>query len=217
MNGYYCFSSMAYVLKHRHELKGAKLHIMLALIDYTNDKGQCYPSTATICASAGISASTLEKHMPELVSSGHVIVQERWREDGSRDSNLYSIPMVDVVPPISGGRVPPIIGGEVPPISGGESIYKEEDINKNITEWGFEVPTLADVVKYVYEKKWDHILDPEDFIEHYERLGWKNKQGKPVKNWKTTLYNNWVKKRLAPEPTPPNVNATKPTRDYDCE
>lgn len=130
MNGYYCFASMAYVLKHKQVLRGPKMQIMLALIDYTNANGECFPSISTICRDAVISRTTFEKHMPELIRDGHIQVEQRWREDGSRDSNLYRIPMLNVTPATG---VSPADGVGVTPANGVVSRYNKED--KDFTVW----------------------------------------------------------------------------------
>lgn len=55
----------------------------------------------------------------------------------------------------------------------------------------FVPPTLEEVQEYVHDNHYD--VDAQEFLWHYAKLGWKNVNGKPVKNWKQTLIQVWVK------------------------
>lgn len=76
-------------------------------------------------------------------------------------------------------------------------LYKEE-LKENLTdkpkekkERAFYPPSLQEVESYVKEKGYS--VDALKFLNHYSKLGWKNVQGKPVRDWKQTLVTNWVK------------------------
>lgn len=179
MNGYYCFASMAYVLKHKRQLRGPKMQIMLALIDYTNENGECFPSISTICRDAVISRTTFEKHMPELIRDGHIQVEHRWKADGSRDSNLYRIPMLDVAPT---GGVSPVDGVRVAPANGVVSRYNKED--KDFITW-FDAYGKK-VGKAAALKAWSKLSKSERGSALHDTITRRRKQADP--SWSNGQY-----------------------------
>lgn len=58
------------------------------------------------------------------------------------------------------------------------------------------IPELEEVKRYVVER--DFCVDPYYFFDYYDSLGWHNKNGKPVLNWKNLLitWNQREKERL---------------------
>ncbi len=56
----------------------------------------------------------------------------------------------------------------------------------------FIPPTLEEVQTYIQANNYE--VDAQKFIWHYSKLGWKNANGKPVRNWKQTLIQVWVKR-----------------------
>lgn len=63
----------------------------------------------------------------------------------------------------------------------------EEEIEKKATP---TPPTQQEIIDYVKEK--GYTINPTLFYEYYASNGWKDSNGKPVKNWKLKLV-NWQK------------------------
>ncbi|MEN8123256.1 MAG: hypothetical protein ABFS35_23165 [Bacteroidota bacterium] len=58
-----------------------------------------------------------------------------------------------------------------------------------------KIPTLKDVEKYFIEKGYK-LSHAKKAFNHYDSLDWHNAHGKPVKNWKNTMANNWFSKEF---------------------
>ncbi len=71
-------------------------------------------------------------------------------------------------------------------------VSKVKTTKKNKKKKTFAPPTLEQVQEYIRENNYD--VDAQKFIWHYSKLGWKKANGKPVKNWKQTLIQVWVKR-----------------------
>lgn len=54
----------------------------------------------------------------------------------------------------------------------------------------FLPPTIEEVKKYIEEKKYN--IDPVYFFEYYSADGWRDKNNKPIKNWKLKAF-TWHK------------------------
>ncbi len=65
--------------------------VYMYLRDRANAQGQCYPSVRTIGRELGLSRSTVKRALAELVRSGRLTKEPRFRENGSNSSNLYSL------------------------------------------------------------------------------------------------------------------------------
>jgi hypothetical protein len=56
----------------------------------------------------------------------------------------------------------------------------------------FQPPTLAAVKQYFKDEGYREDVAIRAF-NHYEKGGWKDSNGKQVKNWKQKMYTNWMK------------------------
>lgn len=54
-------------------------------------KGTCWPSIRTIARELKLSRSTVKRAINDLVESGHLKKEYRYRENGSKTSNLFII------------------------------------------------------------------------------------------------------------------------------
>ena len=77
---------------YQSSLKSRALQVLLYLIDRTNREQTCFPVVPTIGRELHISISTVKRAMKELVESGYVTKESRFR-DGNRGqtSNLYTL------------------------------------------------------------------------------------------------------------------------------
>lgn len=73
---------------------GVKLYALLAAKWADRETASCFPSKQTIASSLGVSESTVERAIKELVEIGALKVESRRRPDGSPTSNLYTLVQV---------------------------------------------------------------------------------------------------------------------------
>ena len=81
--------SMAWTWK-LHLPASTKL-ILLALADHSDDEGFCWPGIVGIAEKCNLSDRSVQRHIQNLITRGLLRVQERFRPDGSRASNLYHL------------------------------------------------------------------------------------------------------------------------------
>ena len=76
---------------HRYKL------VFMAIATYCNkDSGLAWPSVGNVAKHLGIKKRTAEFHFQWLRDNGYIqLVEERYRDDGSRSSNVYKITGVD--------------------------------------------------------------------------------------------------------------------------
>lgn len=65
--------------------------VYIYLRDRSAVSGSCWPGVKTIARDLGLSRSTVRRALKELERSGWVQRQARYRGNGSRSSNLYTI------------------------------------------------------------------------------------------------------------------------------
>ena len=79
-------------LAYQSNLRNRALQVLLYLIDRTNKERTCFPAVRTIARELHISVSTVKRAMQELVESGYVTKESRFREEnGGQTSNLYTL------------------------------------------------------------------------------------------------------------------------------
>ena len=61
------------------------------LRDREGKKGYCCPSVKTIAEDVGMSKSTVKRGVADLAKQGFIQVENRYRENGGKTSNLYRI------------------------------------------------------------------------------------------------------------------------------
>ena len=65
--------------------------VYMYLRDRSDQEGRCWPSINTIARDLDLSRSTVQRALDDLVKSGYMDRQHRYRENGSMSSSLYSI------------------------------------------------------------------------------------------------------------------------------
>ncbi|MCL1855929.1 MAG: helix-turn-helix domain-containing protein [Clostridia bacterium] len=63
--------------------------VYMYLKDRANKDGQCYPAIGTIARDLKLSRSTVQRAIGDLVKSGRLRKEQRWRESGGRSSLMY--------------------------------------------------------------------------------------------------------------------------------
>ncbi len=80
------------------ELGGNDKLVLLALCDFANDEGICYPSLSTLQSKAGIGKSTLTYILNAFEKIGVISRDKRKRNNNSDTSTLYHIHHFDICP-----------------------------------------------------------------------------------------------------------------------
>lgn len=79
-------------LAYQSKLKSRALQVLLYLIDRANKEQTCFPAVSTIGRELHISISTVKRAMRELVETGYVKKESRFREGNrGQTSNLYTL------------------------------------------------------------------------------------------------------------------------------
>ncbi len=65
--------------------------VLMALADIADDNGICWPSMSTVAAKCNVSTRTVRRSTQLLVACGLMVVEQRYRKDGSSSSNLYRL------------------------------------------------------------------------------------------------------------------------------
>ncbi len=67
--------------------------VLLALADIADDAGSCWPSQNAIAAKCSITTRTVQRIIVTLQEQQLLIIEPRYRADGSRSSNRYRLPL----------------------------------------------------------------------------------------------------------------------------
>ena len=65
--------------------------VYMYLRDRADPQGRCWPSIRTIGRELGLSRSTVKRALEDLVKSGYLKKEPRYRENGSKSSSLYTV------------------------------------------------------------------------------------------------------------------------------
>ena len=63
--------------------------VYMYLKDRADSEGRCWPAIRTIALELGLSRSTVKRALHDLEKHGYIRRLPRYRESGSRSSNLY--------------------------------------------------------------------------------------------------------------------------------
>ena len=66
--------------------------VYLYLVQRANPDGQCWPSERRIAMDLSLSRSTVKRAIADLVQSGYIQVEQRYRRSGAKSSLLFTIP-----------------------------------------------------------------------------------------------------------------------------
>jgi uncharacterized phage protein (TIGR02220 family) len=124
-------------------LTGNKKLVLMALADFANDDGKCWPCIATIAKKTGASESTVKRLVKELISDGYVKKEPQYRDNGSQTSNIYIITPVQNEGGGQNDAPPP--GQNVPPLN-----HQEEPSSKKTSKRSASI--TKQVIIYLNEK-----------------------------------------------------------------
>lgn len=113
---------MLWVLDELKDLPAGPTLVMVALADYADEDGTCWPSQEKIASRARASERSVRRHLTWLQEQGLVSVEHRWAQRGvgrsSRVSSVYRLPVGKPWAPVQ--EEPRRDSGE--PVSAGQPI-----------------------------------------------------------------------------------------------
>ena len=74
-----------------HDLSPRAKAVYIYLLDRADQEGRSWPAISTIALDLSLSRSTVQRALHELERHGLITKESRWRENGGRSSNLYSL------------------------------------------------------------------------------------------------------------------------------
>jgi hypothetical protein len=129
---YLIVPNMHVVLK----LRGAALNVYLAIVNYSDESGKCFPSYNRLCKDTGYKQRQCIAAMNQLVEAGLIKKYGRARNDGGQTSNSYQLYLIhrpsvpEDTPPSAKSRTPSSVPERIPKLSLTNSLYKEKGFNK---------------------------------------------------------------------------------------
>lgn len=166
-------------------------YLALYLATYMNDhQDMAWPSLKRIEGETGLAHATVIKWLSYLCEEGWLV-----KQSGSRtESNKYFI------------SIPNEVGQSLTYVNQctrvGQPLTSNNNRITNIYNKGrskFVKPTVDEINSYINEKNLS--VDGQRFFDYYESGDWKDKDGKPVKNWKQRLISWDGRGREASKPT----------------
>ena len=76
---------------YAEELPHRAVTVLIYLKDRANKDGTCYPAIGTIAKDLKLSRRTVQRAIADLEKTGHLLKEQRWRENGGRSSLLFTI------------------------------------------------------------------------------------------------------------------------------
>jgi hypothetical protein len=95
--------------------------VLLALADIADDVGVCWPGQHAIAGKCSIATRTVQRLIAALDGRGLLIIEPRYRADGSRSSNRYRLPLDTPHDKLSGGDDPDVRGDTTSVSRGGDT------------------------------------------------------------------------------------------------
>lgn len=89
--------------------KAVRLYCMLSR--YADSEGKAFPGKKALMEKLSCSRTTIDNAFKELVRSAAIVVEPRWRDDGSRSTNQYILNWVQEHPTSPSDRRVPSPGG----------------------------------------------------------------------------------------------------------
>lgn len=122
-------SNRALTWAFEQELKSGPKFVLVALADWADEEGSCFPGVPTIAKRVGSVESAVRENLARLKRAGLIVEERRTRPNGSRTSNRYWLQMsgvVNLAPESGGGDLAPesvepsagIRGGQEPESGG---------------------------------------------------------------------------------------------------
>lgn len=98
-------SNEALTWAFRQDLPLTQKFVLVALADYADERGECFPKHETTAQRTGAGVSTVRRTIHELAAAGYLSIEHQFMDDGRYRSNRYRLNVGTVVPAQS-ERVP---------------------------------------------------------------------------------------------------------------
>lgn len=150
-----------------------------------------------------VTESDIGKALSELAGMGCISLYEvdgesyfyfpRWSDHQRIQTKVSKFPAPPTSVIINGDSPSSTVSHGDSPLEARSENTEARSENPNTKRTAFSPPTLADVEAYCKERR--NSVDPQRFFDYYSAGGWKDKDGKPVKNWKQKMISVWEKKK----------------------
>lgn len=110
------------------DLKSGPKFVLVALADWADDEGSCFPGVQTIARRVGAGETAVRENLARLKEAGLIVEERRNRASGARTSNRYWLQMsgrIDLKPESEGGNLEPESGEPTAGIRGGQEPESE--------------------------------------------------------------------------------------------
>ena len=88
--------------------------VLLALADIADDEGICWPGHRSLAAKCSVTVRTVQRTIAALQAQGQLLIEPRYRQDGSRSSNRYRLPIETPHDKLSWGDDAGVVGPPTP-------------------------------------------------------------------------------------------------------
>ena len=155
-----------------------------------------------------LSKNRCSEVIKSLQDKGYIDVNYKYEgrkiiERTIRVKNKFFTPSEFRLPP-SENRLTPSISRQTPSENLVDRITIENNNRVYIDEPSFMPPKLEEVEAYCRER--NNYVDAKRFFDYYSAGNWKDKDGKPVKNWKQKMIANWERNATKPIEKKRNVD-----------
>lgn len=155
-----------------------------------------------------LSKNRCSEVIKSLQDKGYIDVNYKYEgrkiiERTIRVKNKFFTPSEFRLPP-SENRLTPSISRQTPSENLVDRITIENNNRVYIDEPSFMPPNLEEVEAYCKER--NNYVDAKRFFDYYSAGNWKDKDGKPVKNWKQKMIANWERNATKPIEKKRNVD-----------
>ena len=72
-------------------LPSRAIAVYMYLVQRANSDGQCWPSERRIALDLSLSKSTVKRAVADLMNSGYIKVEQRYRKSGAKSTLLFTI------------------------------------------------------------------------------------------------------------------------------
>ncbi len=76
---------------YRSDLPHRAIAVYMYLYDRANKEMQCWPAIPTIAYELSLSVSTVKRALNDLIKTGYIQKERRYRKNGANSSTLYTL------------------------------------------------------------------------------------------------------------------------------
>ena len=185
----------------------------------SNERGYCWANNKYFASLYKVSIQTISGCIKQLVDCGYITSEIKYKEN-SKEVESRVLKIIDnfntPTRKFEGGREEilntPLKENFKDNITSINNTFNIREIKKKKS---FTPPTLEEVKAYCEERK--NNVDAKRFIDYYSVDDWKDKNGKPVRNWKQKMISVWEKgdNTNSYQSNPIPQQSTNPYKSYE--